>query len=141
MQATSRHRQKGVGLIEVLVALVVLSVGLLGMATLQATSLRANHQAYLRSQAVILARDVVDRMRANRPPALAGDYDIALDAAATGTTVSATDLKQWKAALGAQLPLGDGSVAVANGVATVIIEWDNSRGQEDPEKLSVVTEI
>lgn len=141
MQGNPMNRQRGVGLIEVLVALVILSIGLLGMASLQAASLRANHQAYLRSQAVILARDVVDRMRANRPPALAGDYDIALDTAATGTTVAADDLKQWKAALEGQLPLGDGSVAVVAGVATVVVEWDNSRGAEDPEQLTVTTEI
>lgn len=134
-------RQAGVSLVEILVALVVLSVGLLGMANLQAAGLRANHNAYLRSQAVILAQDIADRMRANRPPALAGDYDIALDATASGSGVAVDDLEDWKAALATRLPAGDGAVAVANGVATVTIEWDDSRGANDPVQLVVTTGI
>lgn len=58
--------QAGVGLIEVLVSLLVLSIGLLGLAALQAQSLRFTTDAYLRSQATVLASDIIDRIRANR---------------------------------------------------------------------------
>lgn len=58
--------ERGFTLIEVLVAMVVLSIGLLGLAGLQATSLKSNQSAYHRSQATQLAYEMADRMRANR---------------------------------------------------------------------------
>ena len=59
------RRESGFSLIEVLVALLVLSIGLLGLAALQAQGLRFNHDAYVRTQATNLAYDIVDRMRVN----------------------------------------------------------------------------
>lgn len=70
----------GFTLLEVLIALFVLSVGLLGLATLQATSLRYNSDSYFRTQATILAYDIMDRMRANVARVTAGDYDAATKA-------------------------------------------------------------
>tara|TARA_Y100001934_G_C12174415_1_gene688262 strand:+ start:59 stop:547 length:489 start_codon:yes stop_codon:yes gene_type:complete len=64
------HRQMpttlGFSLLEVLIALVVLSVGLLGLAALQANGLRGSSSAFQRNQAVLMASDMADRMRANR---------------------------------------------------------------------------
>ncbi len=60
-----RTRSAGFSLLEVLVALLVLSIGLLGIAGLQVVSLRSNHGAYLRGKAVLSAYDMADRMRAN----------------------------------------------------------------------------
>jgi type IV pilus assembly protein PilV len=59
------NKNAGFTLIEVLIAMVVLAVGLLGLAGLQVTSLRNNQSAYNRSQATQLAYDLADRMRAN----------------------------------------------------------------------------
>lgn len=70
--------QRGATLIEVLVAMLVLSIGLLGLAGMQMTALKSNQSAYYRSQATVLAYDIIDRMRANRADALNGVYDIAL---------------------------------------------------------------
>ena len=61
-----RPRIGGFSLLEVLIALVVLSVGLLGLAALQAAGLRGSSSAFQRSQAVVLASDIADRMRVNR---------------------------------------------------------------------------
>jgi len=61
----TRCRQSGFTLLEVLITLIVLSVGLLGLAGLQTMSLRNNHDAYLRSQVISQIYDIVDRMRAN----------------------------------------------------------------------------
>ncbi len=61
----SRVMQSGFTLLEVLITLIILSVGLLGLAGLQTMSLRNNHSAYLRSQAITQSYDIVDRMRAN----------------------------------------------------------------------------
>src|SRR5690606_37316619 len=63
-------RGGGFTLIEVLIALVVMSVGLLGLASLQTNTLAFNRDAYLRSQATALAYDIIDRMRANRDAAV-----------------------------------------------------------------------
>lgn len=60
-----RYRQAGYGLIEVLVAVLVLAVGLLGLAGLQTQSLRFNNEAYFRTQATMLAMDMADRLRSN----------------------------------------------------------------------------
>jgi len=59
---------------EVLVALLVLSFGLIGLAMLQTTSLRFNNDSYMRTQATFLAYDLIDRMRANKAGVESGDY-------------------------------------------------------------------
>ena len=83
----SAHRaQRGTTLIETLVALLVLSIGLLGVAALQITSLQNNRGAHMRSQASVLAYAIADRMRANRNVALAGGYNVVFGATPTGGT-------------------------------------------------------
>ena len=67
-----RRKNRGFTLLEILVALLVLSIGLLGLAGLQTFSLRNNHSAFLRSQAVVLAYDALDRLRSNRDQAMLG---------------------------------------------------------------------
>lgn len=59
------RKQSGLSLIEVLIAIVISSIGLLGLAGMQATGLQNNHSAYHRSQATVLAYDIADRMRSN----------------------------------------------------------------------------
>lgn len=69
---------RGFSLIEVLVALLVLSIGLLGLAALQTTSLQYNSESYFRTQATFLAYDIIDRMRANNTAVVdGGTYDVA----------------------------------------------------------------
>lgn len=135
---------KGFSLVEVLVALVLLSVGLLGLAGLQTRGVRDNHGAYLRTQATLCVKDLVDRMRANRPAALAGDYDIGFGVvAAGGETVAAQDLNQWLQSL-SQLPgPGQGRVVVDKTSRRVLIDvaWDDSRGTEDRAVLHLETEL
>lgn len=136
--------ERGFSLVEVLVALVLLSIGLLGLAGLQTRGVRDNHGAYLRTQATLCVKDLVDRMRANRPAALAGDYDIAFGVvAAAGDTVAARDLDQWQQSL-AQLPgPGQGRVSVDQASRRVLIDvaWDDSRGAEDRAVLHLETEL
>ena len=126
------RRVRGFTLLEVLVAVVVMSIGLLGLAGLMASSLKNWHSAYQRTQATWLAYDALDRMRANRPAALAGGYNLALGGTPGGSGVAASDLSDWSTALAGALPEGKGSIAVTTGgAATVIVQWNDSRGTHD----------
>ncbi|MEE8428746.1 MAG: type IV pilus modification protein PilV [Gammaproteobacteria bacterium] len=127
----------GFTMVELLVAVLVLSVGLLGLAGLQAAGLRNNQSAYLRSQATILAYDVTDRMRANRAVADAGAYNIALGAGSSGGSVAADDLMEWKNNIAAVLPAGDGSVTNNGGTFTILVQWDDNRDTSDLQQFSV----
>lgn len=72
----SRHADAGFTLVEILVALLVLSIGLLGLAALQMTSFQFNTDSYLRTQTTFSAYDIVDRMRVNPAGLSAGNYDV-----------------------------------------------------------------
>ena len=136
--------QKGVGLIEVLITLLVLSVGLLGMATLQIKAVQMNQSSYLRSQAITLAYDIADRISINgeesasytqaitagiptNPAACSGAGTVSYSCG--GSDLATSDLNMWLASL-AVLPSGDGSVAFSADNEQVIITvcWDDSRG-------------
>ncbi|BAZ93317.1 TfP pilus assembly protein PilV [Thiohalobacter thiocyanaticus] len=128
---TTHRMARGFTLLEVLIAVLVLSIGLLGLAALQATGMKNNHSAHIQSQATILAYDILDRMRANRDAAQNNDYDLALNASApSGSTIAETDLAQWRAQLAAYLPSGTGSVNVNGDMATVIVQWDDTRTED-----------
>ena len=68
-------RASGFSLIEVLISLVILSVGLLGIAAMVSVSMKSKGSSYLRTQALAQASSIVDRMRANRASAILGDYN------------------------------------------------------------------
>ena len=142
------RRVAGFTLLEVLVALVVLSIGLLGLSGLQTTSLRNNHAAFLRSQATLLNNDIADRMRANRDSATAGNYNI--DYAGTPTAVSCVgscsavqvaqiDVAEWRAYV-ERLPGGESEINVdADGVAEIKVRWADTR--DSANKLQLVSRM
>jgi type IV pilus assembly protein PilV len=126
----------GFALFEVLIAVVVLSVGLLGLAGLEVTGQRNNHSAYLRSQAVFLAYDMVDRMRANMQGMAAGDYDNisgipadpgCITAGCTPAELAQYDAYQWNTLMAQQLPSGQGTVTAAGALHTITVMWDDDR--------------
>ena len=129
-------------MLEVLVAIVVLAFGLLGLAGLQADGLRNNTSAYLRSQATLMAYDMMDRMRANMQGVESGDYDNLLDTTpvdpdcaspeAGGCSVaqmSQYDAYEWSQNLSTYLPSGQGRV-IGNGsgsIFSITVMWDDRR--------------
>jgi type IV pilus assembly protein PilV len=124
----SRKSAAGFTLVEVLVALVVLSIGLLGIASLQVSSLRWNHGASKRSQATLLAYDILDRMRANPVAARGGQYS----GGTTPLTVATNDLAQWRSNITATLGAGaTGTVVKPPGAGTtpmfdITVTWTDS---------------
>lgn len=125
-------RVRGTTMIEVLIALLILSIGLLGLAGLQAASLKFNHSSYMRTHADNMANDIVDRMRANRKAARNGDYDIEFGADPAGDSIAAADLGGWLTALERTLPGAEGRITVdADDMATIRIRWDDTRGEDE----------
>ncbi len=133
----------GFSLIEVLIAVVLLSVGLLGLAGLQTTSLKNSGSALLRSQAVTMGHSILDKVRANRAAAENGDYDTAFeDDAQDGSTVAAKDLSAWKQDI-ETLPGGQGRIdRDASDAFIVSVRWKarpalDSPDDSDPEYKSI----
>ena len=126
--ALKSKSQSGISMIEVLIAILILTIGLLGMAALQAKATQFNHSAYLRTQAVNLTYDIGDRIRANRAPAISGAYNHAFSAnKPTGTSIAAQDLSQWLTILENTLPGGEGAVSTNGNVITIQIRWNDAR--------------
>lgn len=81
----------GFTLLEVLIALLVFSLGLLGMAGLLVVSVQTNHSAFLRTQATFLAQSLADRMRANVSQVWASAYDTTYPTGDTDPCLSAAN--------------------------------------------------
>jgi len=121
------EKQSGFTLIEVLVAIVVLSLGLLGLAGLQAASLRNNQTAYYRGIATQQAYDMADRLRANLAGVRAGNYNNlaglpganpdCFAAACSAADMAISDQRQWNTVNAALLPNGTGTVVCEDGAA------------------------
>lgn len=159
MPSVGRQRHtSGFTLLEVLISIVILSIGLLGLAGLQATSLQANQNAHYTSQANLLAYDIVDRMRANRQAARSGAYNIAIGSnLPTGSTQAAQDLRRWGELMGELLPqdlsgneeaeetgptgpVVFGSVNVdGDGIVTVVVQWFDGRARDEDDRVRQTT--
>jgi type IV pilus assembly protein PilV len=131
------QQQKGFSLIEVLVTMVVISFGMLGIAGVIVNSLKNNQSAYARSQASVLANDIIDRMRANRTTAedASRPYNfnnLTTTETPSGSGVVLNDLTEWSTSLARSMPSGRGSIAIdATNKVTVIVQWDDSRASTD----------
>jgi type IV pilus assembly protein PilV len=145
------HRSRGFTLIEVMIALLIFSLGLMGMAGLMVLSVKTNHSAYLRTQASFLAQSMADRMRANM--GLINNYNgtysqstASADPCASGAACSpaqivARDRALWSRQLADSLPNASATVNCAGavlggtphagaapyqGLCTLTIQWDEA---------------
>ncbi len=165
-----RHARRvdGFTIIEVLISLIVLSVGLLGLASLQVVGLQNTQGGAQRAQATNLAYDITDRMRTNPAAVTAGSYNLAapvttgmggMGAPNPGTIVmvdcfgaaancsaaqmAAHDLGQWRTQLGAYLNNGTGAIAtVDNGTTTqvtVTIQWADAYTVDTGNEIAAFT--
>ncbi len=129
---------RGVSLIEVMISVLVMAIGLLGIAAMQTIALRNSQGSLERSQAVISAYAALDAMRANRAQALAGAYNTGgfICSASGSASLAAADttawINGWRTALGldaADAASGCGSIScdAGTGVCDVGLRWDESR--------------
>lgn len=153
MKRAKENVQKAFSLLEVLIALVIMSIGMLGIARMLLISHKSTSSSYLRQQAIQSGYDIIDRMRANRPLALSGNYNTnnlvtsgapsipnapstdCTSAICSPTQLAIYDIWYWLAHDVSQLPNGCGAViAVAAGVNTVVtvtVQWDDSPAQKN----------
>lgn len=129
-------RHGGFSLLEVLIALLVFSLGLLGLAALQAYSVKANQSAHLRSQATALVNMMMDDIRANRANIASyysndyAEFDCATEPA--DTPIATHDLETWRQQINCALPQGRGAVApIGNNEVAVCIRWSDARWESD----------
>lgn len=163
-----KNKQKGVSLIEAMVSLIVLSIGMLGMVALQSKALQANQSSYYRTQIAILAEDIMDRMRANKPNASlykTGFNDAApisvtecasSSANCSGSALADYDLAKWKEDVASLLPSGKAQivkteVSASTEIYVVTLQYDDSSADNSssyaqtqtstPKQFSFRTEI
>ena len=147
----SKHGMAGFSLVELMVAVIVLAIGLLGIAKLSLGTVQANGSAFMRTQATQLIQQVFDDMRANQPAAASGSYNIALGvnpgsgpncvtAACSAPQIASFDLARWYTLLTTLLPNGQGSVSVVQATnpttgslentAIVTVTWNDVVAQQ-----------
>lgn len=140
----TNHTQCGMSLIEVMVAILILVIGIFGVAAMQATALRSSQSSMQRSQAVTQVYAILDRMRADRADARIGLFDLGTfgsDLGGTGATLWTCDLPddggtlpeherlEWMTSV--KNDLGPDSCVVINCNdlnCDIAVQWDDSRG-------------
>ena len=133
-----RNKMKGFSLVEVLVALVVVSVGMLGVAGLYVNGLQAGRTAMFSHQAVTLAGDVADRIRAYDGDGAGVNHNcVAGGVDCDEAQMAATDTFFWQQQAGAVLPRGQVDVTFDDGVNppeyTINVSWDEPGERRDFE--------
>lgn len=145
---------RGFSLVEALVALLVIAIGMLGIAALYVESLRTNRTALFRTQAVTFVNDMADRIRANRlarawygSAVTAEDTNDACITGGAGCTpeeLAQDDKARWLATLAAELPGGTGTVtwdpATLPETYTISVQWTET-GQTDPLTLQMILQL
>lgn len=143
-----KKRQKGFTLIEAMIAIVVFSFGLLGVAGVMTVAVKSNHNGYMRSQATFLATSMADMMRANTASVKAGNYNVAnisgynnittacRTASCNPTQLTRRDLQLWSNMFTQLLPNSTGTIQCSahvglgihpySGMCNISVSWTES---------------
>jgi type IV pilus assembly protein PilV len=138
-----KKKQNGITIIEVLVAMLILSVGLLGMASLQVRAVSDTTNSSFRSIAIYYANDMAERMRANGSALFTGAYNnhtggAEKTACLTVGGCSAADMAvhdkwEWQDNISDALPAGRGEISQAAGIYTISVFWSDRVEQENAD--------
>jgi type IV pilus assembly protein PilV len=147
MQTYNKHAHAGFGLVESLVALVVISVGMIGIAALYGQGLAASRTALYRTTAVNLASDMADRIRVNRRGGSSYGAAAANNSCGPGGGINCTTAQMaahdkwvWEAQVAAQLPNGVGSVQYVGTLPptyTISVDWQEVGVDVPPHQIIV----
>jgi type IV pilus assembly protein PilV len=142
MRMSALARQRGFGLIEVLVSLLIVSIGLLGIASLQAMALKNTGSSMERSQAVIQTYSYLDFLRANRAQAVISELDLPMTCDPENLPGTQVEQRRWITQLHETLgPESCGMVeCMGGGKCTVTVQWNDSRAEGGLEEQQLVTE-
>ncbi len=134
MNGITYRQSRGVGLIEVLITMLILSTTLITLAALQTRSLQYNQGSYLGSQANILASDILDRIRANKKSPThtvqVEDYNVAASvftaSSVPTSSLAAADVYLWRQNINSLMPGGTGAITCDNTtrICTITINWN-----------------
>jgi type IV pilus assembly protein PilV len=130
----------GFTLLEVLITVLVLGIGLLGLAALQNASIKNNQSAFDRTQAVIFMDSMQEVMRAYRPQALGGAFNRSCSTSVPGSGIAGVELAIWNSEL--QKKLGTsacGEISCNANICEIKIQWDDSRGVKGVSNMSLQT--
>ncbi len=133
------NKSRGFSLLEVLVSIVVVTMGLLGLAGMSIRSLSANDSSGYRAAAALQAMQISDLMRANRQAVVDDQYNVAYGVTTGNSARATSDIAAWKAII-ARLPSGDGAISyvAADGTVTVTVRWDDRRGNQGSSETNTL---
>lgn len=144
MRDPMRQSQSGVTLLEVMIAVFISAIGVLGAAALQLNALKYTNSAVYTSQASFIAYDILDRIRASADPDSVDDYELdSTDSPPSGSSLQATDLTDFSTNV-QSLPGGAGSIAVTGSTVTVNISWSESKATGEADAtgtFSITTDV
>jgi type IV pilus assembly protein PilV len=148
------QQSEGFAMIEVLVSVILMAIGMIGLAGMLMMSQKTSSSSYLKQQAVDSAYDMVDRVRANSAAAISGAYAIdnlptsgapvipdspatnCVSTVCTATQLASYDTWSWASKELTKLPNGSGSIVVSNvagstnTLLTITVQWDDSAAQK-----------
>ncbi|RUR04062.1 type IV pilus modification protein PilV [Legionella sp. km772] len=157
--------QKGISLLEVLVSVIIIAIGMLGIASMLLVSNQANNSSYMKQQAIQNVYNIFDKIRANSQAAVNGNYNISNigstglptavttpavmcnAAACTPAQLATYDTWTWLTKDLSRLPNGCGSITTApspvagNTTVTVTVQWDDSPAQNSVGTNSQISTV
>ncbi|WP_447894508.1 MULTISPECIES: type IV pilus modification protein PilV [unclassified Vreelandella] len=134
-----KNAQRGVSLLEALIAMLIMSIGLLGVVALQTQALSQQRSAYLETQATNMAQDMLDRIRANKEDARA--YALTPGQPSSGSGLVASDTQGWVRDLADVLPQGLGEVVVTPPEISVTVSFEEPSSPGERRRIQLVSEL